>query len=537
MSKIDSDATPAGHPAAPARGGQAGLAEEDRALVPVAPLPKAIAMIIMVAATMLVALDQTIATVALPHMQAALGATPESINWVLTSYIIATAVGAPMTAWLAGRLGRRRMFGACVLGFTLASMLCGIAITLPMMVAARLFQGFFGAFIIPMAHAFMYDMNPPSRQVRAITIWGFATMLGPILGPVVGGWVTDAFNWRWVFFLNVPIGIVALIGIFIALPDFPSPRRVFDHVGFAMIVVALCGLQLALDRGTQQDWFESPEILVEFAISISAFWMLIFHLGRSPTPIISVSLFANRTFTSAITISAIVVPIIVAANALLPSLLVILLGYPVYLAGVALIPRGVALAVAILIGGQMMRRIDGRYQLSIGMMLVIASLAVQTGFSVQMDWTTVFWSGVLQGLGTGLMMTVLNFAVVASVPAALRTEAAALSALFRNVGTSLAIAVFTALLARNIQINHAEIGAMLGSNGTPLAMLKALSRVNIAEQAAALANAEVTRQAMMVAYIDNFWAMMWTVVCLLPILLLMKPISAKGAKAEPAGLE
>lgn len=536
MSKIDSDAMPAGRPSAAGRA-HAGAAEEDRALVPIAPLPKAIATIIMIGATILVALDQTIATVALPHMQAALGATPESINWVLTSYIVATAIGAPMTAWLAGRFGRRRMFGACVLGFTLASMLCGVAITLPMMVAARLAQGFFGAFLIPMAQAFLYDMNPPSRQVRAITMWGFATMVAPILGPVIGGWLTDTFNWRWVFFLNVPIGVAALVGTFIALPDFPSARRTFDHIGFAMIVIALCGLQLALDRGTQQDWFESPEILIEFGVSISAFWMLIFHLRKAPSPIISVGLFANRTFTSAIVVSAIVMPIIIAANALLPSLLVTLLGYPVYLAGVALIPRGIAVAVAILIGGQMMRRMDGRYQLAIGMLLVIASLAVQTGFTVQMDSSAVLWSGVLQGLGMGLMMMVLNFAVVASVPAALRTEAAALSALFRNVGTSLTIALFTALLARNVQINHAEIGALLGSNGTPLAMLKTLGGVNLAEKAATIANAEVTRQAMMVAYINDFWAMMWTVVCLLPVLLLMKPIVAKGAKAEPAGFE
>lgn len=530
MSKIDSDALSAG-------GEQAGPAEEEQALVPMAPLQKAVATSIMIGATILVALDQTIATVALPHMQAALGGTPESINWVLTSYIIATAIGVPMTAWLAGRFGRRRLFGTCVLGFTLASMLCGIAVTLPMMVAARLAQGFFGAFLIPMAQAFMYDMNPPSRQVRAITMWGVAVMVAPIVGPVIGGWLTDTFNWRWVFFLNVPIGAAALVGIFFTLPEFPSARRTFDHVGFALIVVALCGLQLALDRGTQQDWFESSEILIESGVSLSAFWMLVFHLRRSRSPIISVSLFANRTFTGAIVLSAVVMPIILAANALLPSLLVTLLGYPVYTAGLALIPRGIAVTVALLIGGQMMRRIDGRYQLALGMLLVIASLAVQTGFTVQMDSTGIFWSGVLQGLGMGLVMTVLNYAVIANVPPEMRTEAAALSALFRNIGTSLAIAGFTALLARNLQINHAEIGALLGSNGSPLATLKTLGGVNIAEKAAAFADAEVTRQAMMVAYINDFWAMMWTVICLLPILLLMKPISAKGARAEPASFE
>ena len=250
---------------------------DDKPLVYIAPFPKAVATILMMAATILVVLDQTIATVALPHMQAALGATPDTVTWVLTSYIVAGAIVTPMTGWLTGRFSRSRMFGICTLGFTISSALCGVSVTLPMMVAARIVQGACGAFLMPMSQAFLYDMNPPSRQVRAITIWGVGSMAGPLLGPVLGGYLTDAFNWRWVFFINVPIGLVAAAGIFATMPDFPSVRRAFDHVGFIMIATGLCSLQLALDRGTQLDWFDSIEIRTEAIGCLIAFAFFVAH--------------------------------------------------------------------------------------------------------------------------------------------------------------------------------------------------------------------------------------------------------------------
>ena len=494
---------------------------DDVAAVSIAPLPKAIATALVMAAAILVVLDQTIAAVALPHMQAALGATPETINWVLTSYILATSVGIPLTGWLSGRVGRGRLFGICILGFTISSAICGLAVSLPMMVAARLAQGFFGAFLVPMSQSFLYDMNAPSQQVRAMTIWGVGVMVGPLIGPVLGGYLTENFDWRWVFFINVPIGIVAAVGVFATLPVFPAVRRNFDHVGFVLIVVALCALQLALDRGSQQDWFESTEILIESGIAIAAAWMLIFHLRHARDPIFAIGLFRDRIFTTALILSLMVTPIMIAAVALLPSLLQALLGYPATLAGLLSVPRGLAMTLGIIVGGPLFRMIGARAQVAAGLACTAFAMWLHTHFALGMDQHLIIWAGAAQGLGTGLAMSVLNVVAVAQAPVALRTDAAVLFNLFRNTGSALMIAIFTAILARNIQVNHAEIGAAIGSTSSPFLLAQNLGGRFLGEKLAALADAEVTRQAMMVAYIDDFWLMMWILVLITPLALLL----------------
>jgi MFS transporter, DHA2 family, multidrug resistance protein len=497
-----------------------------------APLPKAVATTLMMGATILVVLDQTIATVALPQMQAVLGATPDTVSWVLTAYIMATAVATPLTGWLTGRFDRSRLFGICVLGFTISSAVCGLAVTLPMMVAARVAQGAFGAFLMPMSQAFLYDINPPSLQVRAITIWGVGSMAGPLIGPVLGGYLTEMLNWRWVFFINVPIGLVAAVGIFATMPKFPSERRPFDHVGFIMIATALCALQLALDRGTQQDWFDSTEIIIELGICAATFWMLFFHLRSTPNPIVSISLFTRRTFSVTMILALTVMPSVIAATALMPSLLQVLLGYPVVTAGLLLIPRSITLTLGIIIGGRLMTIIDPRLQIIFGLVLVAISLWMQCGFDLAMDEHMVVITGLIQGLGAGLTMTIVNLAAVAGAPAALRTEAAALFGLFRSVGGALIISISTAVLARNIQVNHEELGAVIGSN--PFRLSETLGGAYLSERIAALANAEVTRQAMMIAYIDDFWMLMWLMIAMIPLALLVEPIRAGRTRLAAA---
>jgi len=515
----------------PATGASAaeGQAPLDVATVQMAPVPKAIATTLLMAATVLVVLDQTIATVALPHMQAALGATPDTISWVLTSYIVATAVATPLTGWMSGRFGRTRLFGVCVLGFTISSALCGLAVTLPMMVASRLAQGFFGAFLMPMSQSIIYDLNPPSQQVRAITIWGLGAMAGPMIGPVLGGYLTEMFNWRWVFFINVPIGIVAAIGIFALLPKFPSLARSFDHVGFILVAVALCSLQLALDRGTQQDWLDSTEIIIELGLCAAAFWMLIIHLRAARHPIISISLFRNRTFVVAMILAMTVIPTIIAATALLPSILQVLLGYPVTTAGEMLIPRSIALMVSLIAGGRLMSYLDARLIVSVGISFLAASLWMQSGFNLLMDPYYIIIAGVLQGLGAGLAATIVNYLAVSAVPVELRTEAAAMFGLFRSTGGAILITMSTALLARNIQINHEEIGAAISATNPNLLLAQSYGGTYFSERLAALADAEVTRQAMMVAYINDFWLMMWLMILMIPMVFLIKPLKRTRA--------
>jgi DHA2 family multidrug resistance protein len=342
------------------------------------------------------------------------------------------------------------------------------------------------------------------------------------------------FNWRWVFFINVPIGLVAAVGIFATLPEFPSIRRVFDHVGFIMIAVALCALQLALDRGTQQDWFHSTEIVVELGISAAAFWMLFFHLRGARSPIISIGLFKRRTFAVSMIFALTIMPTVIAATALLPTLMQVLLGYPVVTAGFLLIPRSFAMTFGIMIGGRLMKVIDVRIQTVIGLALVIVSLWIQSGFDLLMDERTIIISGLLQGLGAGLAMTIINFGAIAGAPTELRAEAAAVYSLFRSTGGALLISVTSALLARNIQVNHAELSSVITSGSAAAVVPGMLGGAYLSERVAAFANAEVNRQAMMIAYIDDFWILKWLLVCMIPLAFFIEPLRGAHMKRGEA---
>ena len=500
----------------------ATMAAEDKPLVYLSPFRKAVATVLLMAATVVVVLDQTIATIAMPQMQAALGGTPDTISWVLTSYIMAGAVAMPMTGWLTGRFGRTRVFGVCIAIFTISSTVCGLAVSLPMMVMTRIIQGFSGAFLMPMSQAFLYDMNRPSQQVRAVSIWAMGAMMGPLLGPSLGGWLTSTFNWRWVFLINLPIGVIAAVGIFMTMPKFPSVRRPFDYVGFMMIAIGLCALQLALDRGTQEDWFASPEIIFELGLSAAFFWMAYFHLRRSDHPIIAISLFGIRNYAATMVIGFFLIGGAFGSMVQMPGLYINLLGYSVTDAGLMMVPRGIAMTIALFVGGRLMKYIDGRLQMLIGLSMTIFALWLNTGFTLQMGSDRIITSGVIEGFGSGLAITVLSYLAVSSAPVELRTEASALFNLGRNTGLSISIAICSGLLVYNTQINHAEIGAAMEQSTIRLSEM--LGGANMAERVAAMANIEVTRQAMMVAYINNFWMIMWCLILMLPVLLLLTPV-------------
>jgi DHA2 family multidrug resistance protein len=502
----------------------------DQALVVMPAAQRILAQGLIMAATSLIILDQTIATVALPHMQAALGATPDTVSWVLTSYILAAAVAIPMTAWLTGRVGRRRVFSGAVLIFTISSATCALAVSLPMMVIARFIQGYSGAFLIPLSQSFMLDINRPSRQMRALTIWGLGIMVAPILGPIVGGWLTQSMDWRWIFMINVPTGLIAFVGILLTIPEVPTPRRSFDHVGFLMIAVGLCSLQLLLDRGTQQDWFDSPEIIIETGLCIGALWMLVFHLRRAAHPIITLELFHDRNYLAAIIIGFVINPITVTSAAMLPQFMQMMLHYPVMMAGMLIIPRGITVTLAMVIGPRLLRRFDGRIVLFFGLCMITLSLWLQTRFTLDMDMSLIIWSGLAQGIGVGFAIATGNMLSMANLPVRLRTEGAAIYMLARNLGTSVLIAVMSALLAHNVQINHQEVGSALRANAMPLLL------PGIADRLAApsgmigeLADLEVNRQSMMISYLDDFWLMMWMTIGFMPLVFfLRRPAATKG---------
>jgi len=504
---------------------------EDLPAVALPAAKKGLATLLVMSATLIVMLDSTIANIAMPHMQAALGATPDTVTWVLTSYITATAVGTPMTGWLAGRIGRSRLFWMSIVGFTVSSALCGAAVSLPMMVAARIAQGAAGAFMIPLSQSIIYDINRPSQQARAMAMWAAGVMAGPIVAPIIGGYLAEVFNWRWVFLINVPIGIVTALGGFLVLPRFPDVRRSFDLIGFLIITAGLCALQLALDRGTQQDWLSSPEIVVELGLSIAAFWMLAFYLPMARTPILATSLFRNVTFLTACLIVFCVLAINSAAAALVPSLLQNLLNYPVSTVGIILIPRGIALATSMILGARLMKLVDSRLLILVGLLMLDWSLEMQSRFTLTMDDSLVIWSGVWMGIGSGLAMGSVNFTAISSTTVELRTDAAALYGLFRSMGQSIMIAISTAMFARNLQVGHAELGSALQIERAPFLLSQRLGELQGMGRAVNMADLEINRQAMMIAYVNDFWFFKWVLLAVIPSVFLLRP--ARVPTAQP----
>lgn len=507
----------------------------DEATVPLPPAVRRILVGLIMAAVLMVVLDMTIANVALPHMQASLGASPETISWVLTSYILASAVMTPMTGWLGGRIGRTALFIASLAGFTCASALCGLAGTLPMEVAARFFQGVFGAFVVPLSQAMMIDLHRKEDQVRAITVWGLGAMVGPIIGPVLGGYLTDAFDWRWVFFINVPIGIATTLGLFFMLPKVPSPVRQFDKFGFVLMAVALGAFQLMLDRGTQEGWFESTEIWIEAGLALSCLWLLLIHSWRTPHPILPAALFRDRNFVASIVFIFVVGGISTASSALVSPMTQSLLGYPVMDAGFLMVPRGIMMIVGMLLVSRLMRFVDVRLLVGVGVACTAISTWVTTWFDLGMDSHLIIVSGLVLGLGLGFAMMPMNFMMGSTLPPALRTDAAAVYSLSRNIGSSIVLSVCSAMLARNVQINHEELGAHLTAQSMPLLQPGLLERFGLGGgRIAAMMDLEITRQSMMIAYLDDFWGLSIALACMIPVVLLLRP--AKPRQDDKAAM-
>jgi DHA2 family multidrug resistance protein len=489
------------------------------------------------AATLMQILDTTIANVALPHMQAALGATPESVIWVLTSYIIMAAIATPITGWLETRFGRRNLFTFSVIGFTLSSAACGLATSLEMMVAARSLQGIFGAFIGPVGQATLLDSYPRHKHPQAMAIWTMGIMVGPILGPTLGGFLTEAYSWHWVFFINVPIGIAAAIGIWLLLAKTTLPRRSFDLVGFALLGLALASLQLMLDRGPQRDWFESTEILIEAGLAVGAFWMFVVHVLTTKSPVLRLALFRDHNFVIAVVFSVLIAGVMLAGAALTAPMLQVLMGHDAMSAGMLMMPRGVGVLIAMPLAGFFDSRIDSRITLAAGIGLAAASLWMMTGFDLSMGSDLIIISGVLQGIGMGLVMLPLNVVAFSTLPANLRTEGSAVFALARNIGGSVAISLMGALLAHNTQVNHAELGANLTAARFPFVQSGIIEQIGVrGEMITRLIDLEVNRQAVMIAYLDDFWIMKWMMLICLPLVLFMgrgKPATGK----QPLHLE
>jgi DHA2 family multidrug resistance protein len=472
----------------------------------------------LMTASIMQVLDNTIANVALPRIQGSLSATQDQMAWVLTSYIVAAAIMTPLAGWLAGRFGRKRIILFSIAGFTLASMLCGIAQSLPQMVLARLLQGACGAALVPMSQAVMLDIYPREQLGKAMSIWVTGVTIGPIMGPALGGWLTDNYNWRWVFYINVPFGIIAFLGTLATLPKSAIRKSPFDFFGFATLSLGVGALQITLDRGQLKDWFNSPEICIEAAVSVAAFYLFIVHMITArKTRFLDPSLFTDRNFVTGCVCMFNVGLLLFATLALLPPLLQDLMNYPVVTTGLVTAPRGVGTLLAMLIIGRLSKVIDVRVMIGLGFALSAFSAWQMSRFDLQMDMYTVMWSGIAQGCGTGMVFVPLAGVAFATLKSSLRNEGAAMFSLSRNLGSSIGISVVETLLTRNTQTAHAS----LAEHVTPFSPLIHAQGAQTLQRLSAL-NAQVTEQAAMIAYNDNFRLMFWLSLAAIPLLLLLR---------------
>lgn len=493
---------------------------------------KGVLTVAIMAALVMQVLDMTITNVALPHMQASLNATQETISWVLTSYIVASAVAIPITGWLADQVGARRLFITSVAMFVLASMLCGVAQNLSQMVLFRTLQGIGGAFLGPLAQSLMLDINKPSEQARAMSVYGMGVMIGPILGPIAGGWLTEQFDWRWCFFVNVPVGIACLIGLWFLLPEKPARKRDFDLFGFSLLAIGLSALQLMLDRGHNQDWFTSPEIWIETAVALSALWMFGVHLFTARKPLFELEMLSDRNFMTTALFMMILGMVMLAGLAVLPPMLEHLYGYPVTDTGILLAARGVGVLATMGLAQKLMRIIDPRLQVALGFAISAASLWSMTSWSLEQDWWPIVTSGMIQGLGIGLVFVPLQVLGFGTLPPRFRTEGAAVLNLTRNIGSSIGIAVVVAQISRNTQISHADLAQHVTADRLPMDPAQ-LSRFGTYGDAVMQAlDGMVAQQAAMIAYLDNFAMMSLACSVAVPLaFLLRKPQPRRGGPA------
>src|SRR6478752_9052883 len=506
------------------------------------PLPTGERLIVTVgvmAAVLLQVLDTTIANVALPHMQASLSATQDTINWVLTSYIVASAIALPISGWLADKVGRKRLLLISVALFTAASVLCATATSLPEMVIFRALQGVGGAFIVPLAQATLFDINPREKHGQAMALFGGGVMIGPILGPVLGGWLTDNYNWRWVFLVNLPVGILCILIMARFMPKTETHARKCDMFGFALLAICLAALQFCLDRGEQKDWFSSWEIIIEAGLAIGAGWMFLVHMVTAKHPLFERAIFADRNFATSVVFMAVTGVLLLAGLALLPPLLQNMYGYSVLQSGFLTAPRGVGTLISMLVAGRLTGKMDARLLVGVGVALMVISLWMMTGFALDQPSQPVIMSGVVQGLGLGLIFVPLQSLAFETLAPKMRTTAAALLNLSRNIGGSVGISVVGTQLVRMTQVSHADLAQNITQQTIPTANPEILQTVAPVAGPAALAfiNAEVTRQALFIAYLDDFKLMMIVTFAVLPLLLLMKRGNRAGKGAPHMAMD
>jgi len=498
-----------------------------------AALNRPMIMLSVMLATIIQALDTTIANVALPHMQGSLSASQDQITWVLTSYIVAAAIATPLTGWLCDRYTQKRVFLVSVAGFTIASLWCGLAGSLAEIVAARLLQGLFGAALVPLSQSVMLEITPPEQRGSAMAVWGMGVMVGPILGPTLGGWLTDSYDWRWVFFINLPIGALAFWGIWRYIRHTPARRAMrFDLFGFASLGLAIGALQMLLDRGQDNDWFNSTESWIELIVFVVAFACFAVHTAFTPAgkSFFDYRLLKNGNYVTGLLFIFIVGAVLYATRALTPPMMASLMDYPVATIGLLTAPSGVGTMFAMLVVGKLVGKVDLRALLLAGFLITALSLWQMTGYTLVLSKSDIVWPGIVQGVGLGLVFVPLSTATFATLEPHMFAQGTAIYSLIRNIGSSIGISLVQTLLVRNTQVNHQSLVENLNTvtSTLPAGSAYALSH----PEGMAMLNGEITRQAAMISYVGDFKLMLVLTLLVIPLLALIRPPRKKSGAAQ-----
>jgi MFS transporter, DHA2 family, multidrug resistance protein len=487
-------------------------------------------------ATIMQALDTTIANVALPYMQGSLSASQDQINWVLTSYIVAAAIMTAPVGWIANRFGRKRIFIVCSAGFTIASLLCGVAQDINQMVLFRLLQGVFGAALVPLSQAVMLDSYALHERAKAMSIWGMGVMMGPIMGPSLGAWLTETYSWHWVFFVNLPFGIVTVLGLLVFMDETKQDANLrFDWFGFAALAIGIGSMQVALDRGEQLGWLESNEIIGEIIVAIIGFYYFFAHSLTTAKPFIQFAIFKDRNFISGCVFMAVMGLVLFSTMALSSPYLQNVIGYPIITAGLLLATRGCGTFVAMMLVGRFMKYIEARTLIISGLALMSLSLFFMTGWTDQTSVPTIIVVSIAQGFGLGLVFVPLSTVAFLTLPNHLRTDGTAMLTLMRNVASSIGISVVIAQLTEGGRRVYAILSEHINPFNQALQMPDVRGMIDLnSDGGRALADAVVGIQAQIIAFSLDYQMVMIITLCAIPLAIMIGSSKAALRKQSAA---
>ncbi len=499
---------------------------------------RAVVTVCAMTATIMQALDTTIANVALPYMQGSLNASLDQINWVLTSYIVAAAIMTAPVGWLSDRFGRKKLFILCAAGFTFASLLCALAHNIEQIVVFRLLQGMFGAALVPLSQSVMLDAYPVEQRGSAMAIWGIGVMLGPIMGPTLGGWLTDNYSWHWVFLVNLPVGAITVVGLLIFMQETKQQLHLrFDWFGFLALSIGIGSLQLMLDRGEQVGWFDSGEIILECVIGVAGFYYFLAHSLTTASPFVRFELFKDRNYLLGCVFMVVIGVSIFAIMALVTPFMQNIMGYPIVTAGLLLASRGVGTLTALIFVGRLLKLFEPRTLIFGGMILTIGTIRHMAGFTNDTSSNTIIVTSLIQGFGLGLIFVPVNMVAFATLPAHLRTDGTAIFTLVRNIASAVGISIVIANLTRMTTANHARLVEYVTPFNDALKNADIANKLDLAtDTGRAMMDQIVTQQAALIAYANDFTLLMWIVIAATPFVFLIGPLRAKLAaqtKGEP----